>query len=692
MVQLLHFGWSSGAGLVADLGLFALLVLNGASGARANVASSTVAITIAYFLVSRYSFRAVPTWRTYAVFVAWYATLAALVSLLIDVAAGGDEGLALVAKLCSVPVTFTANYLFGRWLFAGGAERLLARLGVRPPTAVRRAAAVVRRHRDVVAAGLVAIWHRVLIMPLNERLAFAAPQSADDALRRDIATAVFAVAIWGVAFFAIRFARQVRAGGRRHLTWALISAAVLAVNAAVFLLIYPGLWIWDEFGVLSTVRTSGWFAWQGYLTNIYYSISLLLIPSGVGVVIIQLMFGAVVAGYAVSTLATYLARPALALLCAIPLLSFATLLSNQYPLRLTVYAYLLVLLLVRLVVAWRSERPVSPAAVAGFGVVVAMLAFWRTEGAVFLLLLPVYLLVGSYRSLWRASRSAASLAVVVAVSAIGLSGAATMSASDPRYQVPAYVNPLSTMLQHDMTSPNLRSDFAAIDRVIPVAALRANPSYVEAPAYWTAGVRPGFETGMSGIRSAYIDLVIHNPGPFLANRVHAFLATNSMQPDHLPQIEHAGAFGDSQASTDAFQTFITTDPAARPLDAALRLDGIQVLLLTGTPRSSLAASVVWNSAPALAGTLAVLVWALVRRRRHSALWAVCAGAVLANASLVALTAPAAFFMYYFPSYLAGGLLVASLVAAKADALLSRRAALRADLAGAPVGLQEPGRV
>ena len=115
--QFLAFFGGSAVGLVIDLMGFQALLWSGFDPGIANLVSSTVSITAVYLLVSRYSFGASTRLRTYLVFVTWYGSSILLFSLLIQLASIESGWPPLVWKLMSVPVSFTFNYLFSRYLF-----------------------------------------------------------------------------------------------------------------------------------------------------------------------------------------------------------------------------------------------------------------------------------------------------------------------------------------------------------------------------------------------------------------------------------------------------------------------------------------------------------------------------------------------------------------------------------------------
>lgn len=104
-------------GLSIDLVLFQVLVFLGFDAWLANASSSTVSIAAVYLLVTRYAFDARARWWTFALFCTWYGASILLFSVLIQVASTEVGWLPFGWKLISVPISFSLNYTFSRYLF-----------------------------------------------------------------------------------------------------------------------------------------------------------------------------------------------------------------------------------------------------------------------------------------------------------------------------------------------------------------------------------------------------------------------------------------------------------------------------------------------------------------------------------------------------------------------------------------------
>ena len=99
----------------------------------------------------------------------------------------------------------------------------------------------------------------------------------------------FAFIIFIISFYLVRFVRKLITGDafcKKFLKHFLIYLGLMAI---FLLLIWPGYWVWDEMFVIYEIQASSVFTWQSIITQLVFAYSLLLIPSPVGITIIQVI-------------------------------------------------------------------------------------------------------------------------------------------------------------------------------------------------------------------------------------------------------------------------------------------------------------------------------------------------------------------------------------------------------------------
>jgi putative flippase GtrA len=85
--------------------------------ALSNALSSVAGFTVVYLLATRYTFGVGKSRKTYIIFFSWYSFVIVFYSLLIEIEHTYLGWPPLVCKLVTIPMSFTGNYLFNRWLF-----------------------------------------------------------------------------------------------------------------------------------------------------------------------------------------------------------------------------------------------------------------------------------------------------------------------------------------------------------------------------------------------------------------------------------------------------------------------------------------------------------------------------------------------------------------------------------------------
>lgn len=492
----------------------------------------------------------------------------------------------------------------------------------------------------------------VLVLPLNEHIAFSSPSPANHLLPYAL-KALFAVILYNLCCFFFDFVGKLKSGDAFYRRWAIFTSIYLAIMLLIFIVIYPGNWVWDEYHILEPAKHYGTFSWENYFTNIWYTMCLYLIPTAVAIVAAQVTFVSFVVGYVMAGAHKLLRKKALVWIIFLFFLLPPVILNNFYPLRTTMCAFIELLLISRLLFTYLGVQKVRNKfrEFVGLTVLITLISLWRTEAVYYLLLLPVVafrLKLVSKKSLQQARTYiyAGLAAIILATGAF-----ITSTTHDVRYEVTALVNPLSNMVNHPLKGTRINDRLNQINQVLSIQVLQQYPSYYDIPAYWNGAVQPGFETHMAAFKKQFVYLVLHNPVLFLEARMVTFLSTNGfgvssglpVPPPDMPTMAHD------------IEQFQHDNLASTPINEGLRSNVIRGLTLTA-PRQpfGLWGHIIWDSIPAMVALFALGVIKLLRREYF---WAILAGFVLLRAPLLFLTAPANYFMYYLPIYIVGYFMV-----------------------------------
>lgn len=115
--QAVRFFWSSAIGLGIDVLGFWLMVTLGLEPFYANLISASASITVVYLLVARFAFATNASWMSYAAFFGWYTVWILTFSALISFFAYASGGSPFWWKAISIPISFSLNFAFSRFLF-----------------------------------------------------------------------------------------------------------------------------------------------------------------------------------------------------------------------------------------------------------------------------------------------------------------------------------------------------------------------------------------------------------------------------------------------------------------------------------------------------------------------------------------------------------------------------------------------
>ena len=97
--------------------------------------------------------------------------------------------------------------------------------------------------------------------------------------------------------YVIKFIKGIKNKEQYYCLWLKKFIIFFIINIILLLLIWPGHWVWDEITVLNAATKTQLNIWQSYLTVIYYSMCLMLIPYACGITIIQSIFISIVMSY-----------------------------------------------------------------------------------------------------------------------------------------------------------------------------------------------------------------------------------------------------------------------------------------------------------------------------------------------------------------------------------------------------------
>lgn len=459
------------------------------------------------------------------------------------------------------------------------------------------------------------------------------------------------IALWQGVFFFVKKA------DRRFVRNSLI---YFGINLFVLLLVWPGIWRMDEFGILNSAVNLIPVFWQNYLTSIFYVFSLMLFPFPAGVVIVQCAVISLAAGFVITWFEKRFGN--WGLLSFIPFLFFPVLDSNLYPMRMSIYAFLELVLLVILVE--KSEKTGQDMScniqtrkkdnLFVCIVLAAIVTVWRTEAIYYLLFFPLLLWI-LFAKKWNRKKLVQTICGYLVLSLVLLvpQTVGDKLTSGNQYDLTSVVLPLVPLVEAADASDSCQEELAAIDEVInvevAVQGARENKSGIS--LFWG---KPDFQRTdytdeeYTQFKSAYYRLILKYPTVFLQERFTCFRQSVDLLENTTELF--------SKKDVPNYETF-RTYPLTKPLNETLRNRTICFLeWRSASDYQQKKAGYSFVYGPFLPIAILLVSWAYYLLRKKWKQFFILS-LPLIKVPLIMLTAPSRLFMYYYSLYLIGYVLL-----------------------------------
>lgn len=460
------------------------------------------------------------------------------------------------------------------------------------------------------------------------------------------------IALWQGAFFYVKKA------DRRFVRNSLI---YFGINFLVLFLVWPGIWRMDEFGILNSAVNLIPVFWQNYLTSIFYVFSLMLLPFPAGVVIVQCAVISLAAGFVITWFEKRFGK--WGLLSFIPFLFFPVLDSNLYPMRMSIYAFLELVLLV--ILAEKSEKSDHDMSrntqmkkkkdiLFVCIVLAAIVTVWRTEAIYYLLFFPLLLWI-LFAKNWSRKKLVQTIYGYLILSLVLLvpQTVGDKLTSGNQYDLTSVVLPLVPLVEAADASDSCQEELAAIDEVInvDVAVQGAKENKSGISLFWG---NPDFQRmdytddEYAQFKSAYYRLILKYPTVFLQERFMCFMQSVDLLENTTELF--------SKKDVSNYETF-GTYPLTNPLNETLRNRTICFLewrSASDYKHKKAGYSFVYGPFPPIVILLVSWAYCLLRKKWKQFF---ILSLPLIKVPLIMLTAPSRLFMYYYSLFLIGYVLL-----------------------------------
>ncbi len=378
----------------------------------------------------------------------------------------------------------------------------------------------------------------------------------------------------------------------------------------------------DESLIFESASTLQHYTWFYYITTYYYMISMMLIPSWLGPIIIKVMIQMLVIGYVVYRLTKYLGIK-YGKFGYLPFLLYPVIAYTASAHRLPIYYLLYLLLIVMLLFDLLEKRPLTRPRAFGILLLGAVLTQWRTEGIYLAVLLPILLLLvytnlRNRKSVLYILLATFAIQYIVSIPQNGLIANEMGAAANDRMK-PFYAYTITNMYRNGLDYEKNREDLAIVDRYLSLESIAAINEYYGEINYEDVlilyqegfvGVRPeAGPTEFFAYAAALKRICIHNPDVFFRTRWGAFCY------------------------------------AAQPYHIVFEGTGLRQLLSFCL---SIVKTLAYNLFLPCIILLVLCIFSLCRKRWFTFF---VTGGLIAHWFIVFVLAPASYFKYYFPVYM-----------------------------------------
>lgn len=445
---------------------------------------------------------------------------------------------------------------------------------------------------------------------------------------------IFLLIIWHLIFYLIN---------KKYIKYLLIYLIPITI---ILLLIYPGFMFGSDVNNFIIYSKSCEYLYHlNYLTSIFWTISIMIIPTYTTVMFIQaLVFGLILTFIILKVKKIYQNKYATYLIYFLGFIS-STIVYTLYPNRPCIYGILYLFLFSYLFFEYIEKNELTFKKIIMYSIFTSILSFWRNEGIYLLIAIPflVTIIYKLYKKL--------QLKLLIWIIPIALYIPLTIPqnnyynnlgeiASKER-NLPNIISPLSYMLRSDLKGKNKDKYLADISKVLDLDILKRHLSIYETVAMWEDGgcIKKGYTVKeFKQMQSSYYKLVLDNPIPYLIAKTKTFAKATRL-------------FGDDFTSINYLDDKISTSSSLRVILIKIRRSILRIL--EGREVNTIY-KIIYRPFNSLLIPLLTILYVFIKsiiRKDLNKFF--LTGMLMGHSFLLFMVAPASYFMYYYPIYLSG---------------------------------------
>lgn len=419
----------------------------------------------------------------------------------------------------------------------------------------------------------------------------------------------------------------------------------------LFILIYPGIWYSDDFNFIRLAKTVDFLYYLHYLTSVFYSLSLSIIPIASGVPIIQTVLYSAVVTYIIYNIIkifkiTKWYKYLLYIIFILPL----TLFYAMYPNRPCIYGIFYLLFFAIIFFKMYKKETLSFKQIIVLLIYSSVLAMWRSEGIYLLLFGPLLIWFITEKKTFKRFILLFIISVI-SFFIINLPQNINTKYKSKTYTInrfiPSIVNPLGWMIDNGATTRDPK-DLENISRVIDINKMLEYPVLYDTPCGWLNHCwnETKDKKVALALMKSYFNYIWQNKKMFLkakwmtfdlslGRKNSTFITHDVFEYDSENIVSFLNDYHLTKPINNQLRTYVTSFLEGRsfhshdPLTTYVYINNLVIPLIT---------------------ICLTLIFYIIKKKLDLVLLLLCP---LGHTFIIAITAPASFIMYYYPVYLFG---------------------------------------
>lgn len=437
-----------------------------------------------------------------------------------------------------------------------------------------------------------------------------------------------------------------------------IACAFATIYFTALVLVWPGMWSWDDVSILNNAQHYNLTAWQHFLSGLWHTVCLRTFPFSSGVLIMQVTVASLITGYCISHIADVFFgqnkrfRILSEIVLFLPTIAGPVMMYLFTGYRMGIYSFLELLLVTIMLLHVKTEGKLEKLdfiCIIGLTVIVAS---WRSE-AIYYPILMVLIFVAMGKE--KVKRYQAIVCMMIALFATVLIGKYNDKLiGTNNYSVSATVLPVGELIKTCDWKADVE-EIQAIHNVLNVDVIYLNGSWSGEAYLWNA-IQPGYtKEDLEGYYRAYLKLALKYPETVIRETGQMFLNTAGILLDEngcpIVRTTCTGTNVSTMGLT-GFDTWTSNGSLfADAINTNVRENAIRwIACIDSNGKATWAFRIVWNLLIPLSLSCICMVYLLIKKRCGLCAIFLC---VCARVPLITLTACAPYFMYYLSVYLVG---------------------------------------